>query len=411
MTTTPQQIAIADYTYELPDDRIANFPLPERDASRLLVYRQGQISETLYKNIDTVLPPGSILVFNNTKVINARMVFTKPTGGAIEIFCLEPAGAITEYTTVMNQTGSTVWKCLIGGVSKWKEGPLVKQLTIQGMPVTLEARLEATLTDAWQVRFSWEPAQLSFAEIIMAAGDVPLPPYIKRQVTAGDDERYQTIFAQWEGSVAAPTAGLHFTEAIFAKLTQQGIGREFVTLHVGAGTFKPVKAALMQEHVMHAEWIDVTTETISSLITALPRGIVAVGTTSLRTLESLYWMGTKALLQPDCRSLHLSQWDVYETPLKDANPSATAALTALLQWLQRNNLNRLFAQTQLLIAPGYTFRMVKALVTNFHQPKSTLLLLVAAAVGNNWRDIYQYALDNGFRFLSYGDGSLLYMNE
>lgn len=409
MTTNPQQIAIADYTYELPNDRIAHFPLPERDASKLLVYRNGQITETLYQSIDTQLPEGCLLVFNNTKVINARMVFTKSTGGAIEIFCLEPAGPITEYTTVMNQKGSAAWHCLIGGIGKWKGGALEKRLQVQGQDVLLQARLAAKLPDAWEVQFSWEPAHLSFAEIIAAAGDVPLPPYIKRSTTTADDERYQTIFAQWEGSVAAPTAGLHFTERIFDKLAQRNIERQFVTLHVGAGTFKPVKAATMQEHIMHAEWIDVPASTIASLITALPRGIVAVGTTSLRTLESLYWMGAKVWLQPDIAQLQLEQWDVYQAPLNQRQPSPVEALTALLGWLQQRNLDRLFTQTQLLIAPGYTFRMVKGLVTNFHQPQSTLLLLVAAAIGEDWRNVYQYALENDFRFLSYGDGSLLWV--
>lgn len=409
MTTTPQQIAITDYTYELPNDRIAHFPLPERDASKLLVYRNGQITESIYQQIAGELPEGCVLVFNNTKVINARMVFTKPTGGAIEIFCLEPAGAITEYTTVMNQKGSAAWQCLIGGIGKWKGGPLEKRLQVQGQTVLLQARLAAKLPDAWEVQFSWEPAHLSFAEIILAAGDVPLPPYIKRSATLTDDERYQTIFAQWEGSVAAPTAGLHFTEGIFEKLAQRNIDRAFVTLHVGAGTFKPVKAATMQEHIMHAEWIDVPASTIASLMTALHRGIVAVGTTSLRTLESLYWMGAKVWLQPDLPQLQLQQWDVYQAPLNTAAPSPEEALTALLHWLQRNHLDRLFTQTQLLIAPGYTFKMVKGLVTNFHQPQSTLLLLVAAAIGDDWRKVYQYALENDFRFLSYGDGSLLWV--
>jgi S-adenosylmethionine:tRNA ribosyltransferase-isomerase len=407
--THPQDIAIADYTYSLPDDRIAAFPLPERDASRLLVYKKGRITETVYRHIAQALPPGSLLVFNNTRVINARLMFTKPTGGVVEVFCLEPAGPITEYATVMAQTGSAVWNCMVGGISKWKEGPLVKTLDIQGLPVTLEAWLDNREADACRIRFSWQPALLSFAEIMAAAGDVPLPPYIKRKAMGSDNERYQTIFAEEQGSVAAPTAGLHFTEAIFEQLTLRNIERDFVTLHVGAGTFRPVKAERMEDHAMHAEWIDVAADTIARLAQAPVGHLVAVGTTSLRTLESLYWFGVKALLQPSAAALQLGQWDVYGEPLAGSNFSVAEALGALLQWLQQRELPRLFTQTSLLIAPGYRFRMANALVTNFHQPQSTLLLLVAAAVGEDWRRIYQYALDNGFRFLSYGDGSLLMM--
>jgi S-adenosylmethionine:tRNA ribosyltransferase-isomerase len=407
--TPPQQIAIADFTYTLPDDRIAAFPLPERDASRLLVYQQGQISETLYRHIDTVLPPGCLLVCNNTKVINARLAFVKPTGGVVEVFCLEPMGAVAEYTTVMQQRGSAIWKCMVGGVGKWKSGPLAKTLALPGGEAVLEARLEAQLPDAYQVAFSWQPAHLSFAEILLAAGDVPLPPYIKRRAQGSDSERYQTVFAQWEGSVAAPTAGLHFTEAIFEKLAAKQIDREFVTLHVGAGTFKPVKAAQMEGHLMHAEWMEVSVAGVERLAAAgCP---VAVGTTSLRTMESLYWLGAKALLQPGLATLQLGQWDVYGAPLANADVHVAEALGALAQWLRNKNLDKLFTQTQLLIAPGYRFRVAKALITNFHQPQSTLLLLVAAAVGQDWRRIYQYALENGFRFLSYGDGSLLWMAD
>jgi S-adenosylmethionine:tRNA ribosyltransferase-isomerase len=406
-----KNIQIGDYTYTLPDERIAAFPLEERDASKLLVYRDGSISESVYSNIDAFLPGGSLLVFNNTRVINARVLFKKDTGGIVEIFCLEPGGHISEYNIVMNETGSSVWKCMIGGASKWKEGPLVRQLNVQGTPVTLEVRLTEKLADAYKAAFSWQPAHFSFAEIIQAAGDVPLPPYIKRETTGSDAERYQTIYAQWEGSVAAPTAGLHFTSHIFEKLAQKNIGHAFITLHVGAGTFKPVKAATMQGHLMHAEWIDVSREAISSIAAQVQNGIIAVGTTSLRTLESLYWLGAKASLQPEAEALQLAQWDVYEAPLSNTTLTAAAALAALLQWMEKKKLASLFTQTQLLIMPGYRFRVITALVTNFHQPQSTLLLLVAAAVGGDWQRIYDYALNNHFRFLSYGDGSLLFLPQ
>jgi S-adenosylmethionine:tRNA ribosyltransferase-isomerase len=407
----PQNIQISDYTYHLPDERIAAFPLPERDASKLLVYREGTITASVYKEIDTFLPEGCLLVFNNTRVINARILFQKATGGTIEIFCLEPGGATSEYSTVMSQAGSSTWKCMIGGASKWKEGPLTKQLTIHATPVTLEVRLLEKLADAYKAEFSWQPAHFSFAEVIAAAGDVPLPPYIKRETTINDTERYQTIYAQWEGSVAAPTAGLHFTSDVFEKLALKNISHEFITLHVGAGTFKPVKASTMQGHLMHAEWIDVSAAAISNIIQKLKDGIIAVGTTSLRTLESLYWLGVKAHQQPDAASLQLLQWDVYEPPLSNTTLTAAEALQALLQWMQQQNMAALFTQTQLLITPGYRFRMVVAIITNFHQPQSTLLLLVAAAVGHNWRSIYNYALNNDFRFLSYGDGSLLFIEQ
>jgi S-adenosylmethionine:tRNA ribosyltransferase-isomerase len=405
----PQNIQINDYTYNLPNERIAAFPLPDRDASKLLVYSEGAITESVYKDIDAFLPEGSLLVFNNTRVINARILFQKNTGGIVEIFCLEPGGDIQEYSTVMSQAGSSTWKCMIGGASKWKEGALAKQLKIQDAEVTLEVKLVEKLADAYKAEFSWQPAHFSFAEIIQAAGDVPLPPYIKRETTGSDTERYQTIYAQWEGSVAAPTAGLHFTSNVFEKLAQKNINHQFITLHVGAGTFKPVKAATMQGHLMHAEWIDVSAVTISNLINNIASAIIAVGTTSLRTLESLYWLGVKAHLQPDSAALQLAQWDVYEAPLSSTNLTATEALQALLQWMQQRNMAALFTQTQLLITPGYRFRVVMAIITNFHQPQSTLLLLVAAAVGPGWRSIYNYALNNNFRFLSYGDGSLLFI--
>ena len=402
--TDPKNISILDFTYELPAERIALHPLAERDASKLLVYKNGNIQQDIYKNMDTHLPSDSLLIFNNTKVIKARILFTKPSGGVIEIFLLEPFQA--DYTSTLSATKKTIWKCMIGGVSKWKEGEL--ELKIKN--VELKIVLKEKLTDAYVIEFNWD-GDNSFAAVLEQCGDIPLPPYIKRKTEAADTDRYQTIYAADEGSVAAPTAGLHFTKAVFKSLAKKNIETDFVTLHVGAGTFKPVKAATMQEHEMHAEWIDVTAEMIKNLITQLNKTIVAIGTTSLRTLESLYWMGVKANLQPAIKQLSINQWEVYEAPLTNCNITPTAALSALLNWMKENNRENLFTQSQILIAPGYTFKIANAIVTNFHQPQSTLLLLVAAAIGDEWRKIYDHALEHDFRFLSYGDGSLLFINQ
>jgi S-adenosylmethionine:tRNA ribosyltransferase-isomerase len=404
----PKNISIIDYTYHLPNERIASSPLPERDSSKLLIYKDGVIKEDIYKNIADHIPEKSLLVFNNTKVIQARILFQKQTGGVIEIFCLEPYEAMNEYSTIMNKKGNVRWKCMIGGASKWKDGNLAKK--IQKENGELKATLVQKLSDAYVVELSWQPANLSFAEILEMSGDMPLPPYIKRKAEQSDKERYQTIYAKYDGSVAAPTAGLHFTENIFTSLNEKNISKAYVTLHVGAGTFKPVKAALMEGHEMHAEWIEVNTETIQQLIDNSIHTIIAVGTTSLRTIESLYWMGVKTMLFPGIKMEHLSilQWDVYETPLSAVNFSAATALTALLNHMKENNLQRIITSTQILISPGYQYKVAKGIITNFHQPQSTLLLLVAAVVGNDWKKIYQYALENDFRFLSYGDGSLLF---
>jgi S-adenosylmethionine:tRNA ribosyltransferase-isomerase len=408
--TTPKNISIKDFTYELPGEKIALRPLAQRDAAKLLVCKDGIISEDIYKNIDRHLPANSLLIFNNTKVIKARIRFQKQTGGIIEIFCLEPYEAISEYSMIMNKRESVKWKCMIGGAGKWKDGELEKQVAVGKRQLAIRAKLVEKLSDAYVVEFSWEPADLSFAEMIEQAGDIPLPPYIKRNAEAGDTERYQTIYAKDVGSVAAPTAGLHFTKDIFAGLAEKNIQTAFVTLHVGAGTFKPVKAATMREHEMHAEWIDVSIETIEQLLLNIDSPITAVGTTSLRTIESLYWMGIKVLLEPSLKPVRLGQWEVYEDHLVNKKITAKEALGELQAWMKKNDLTRLFTQTQILIAPGYQFKIVNALVTNFHQPQSTLLLLIAAAVGNDWKKIYDHALQHDFRFLSYGDGCLLFIN-
>lgn len=408
--TDPRKISILDFTYDLPDEKIALHPLTERDSSKLLIYKDGNISEDTYSNIASYIPEKSLLVFNNSKVINARLRFKKSSGGIIEIFCLEPYELINEYSSSMNRKGHVKWKCMIGGASKWKEKELSRKITINNEEIIITAVLVEKLPDAYVVALSWTPASYSFAEVIAVAGDVPLPPYIKREADITDTSRYQTIYAKYDGSVAAPTAGLHFTEAVFSKLAAKEISHAYVTLHVGAGTFKPVKAETMQDHEMHAEWIDVDMETIRKLLTNEGK-VIAVGTTSLRTIETLYWLGVKSILDAAADTLTLQQWDVYEEPLLASNYTATEALHALLGWMETRKLQRIFTQTQLLIATGYKFRIAKALVTNFHQPQSTLLLLVAAAVGEDWRKVYDYALGNNFRFLSYGDGNLLFINH
>ncbi|HPH84273.1 MAG TPA: S-adenosylmethionine:tRNA ribosyltransferase-isomerase, partial [Ferruginibacter sp.] len=300
----PRHIAIADYNYALPEEKIALHPLPQRDASRLLIYRDGNISEDIYRNIANHIPAESLLVFNNSKVINARIRFVKQTGGAIEIFCLEPHEANNEYSSIMNRKGEVSWKCFVGGAAKWKEPALIKNIRLQGEEVILTATITEKIQDAYIIHFSWTPATYTFAEIVESAGDIPLPPYIKRNSDIEDKSRYQTIYALEQGSVAAPTAGLHFTESIFDQLALKNIDKEYVTLHVGAGTFKPVKADKLQEHEMHAEWIDVTLSSIQKLIET-EKDIIAVGTTSARTLESLYWLGVKALINPGMKTAEL----------------------------------------------------------------------------------------------------------
>lgn len=405
----PKDLSVHDFTYELPEHKIARYPLAERDSSRLLIYKDGVISEDIYKNIHHHFSPGSLLLFNNTKVVAARLLFQKPTGAVVEIFCLEPPPQYADMTTAMTQKGRVTWICLIGGASKWKPGQLLeKQLALNGQEILLQARYLGKEKDSFAIELSWTPDALSFAEVLQVAGNIPLPPYIKRTVEQTDSERYQTIYADAEGSVAAPTAGLHFTDAIFDQLTRKQIHREYVTLHVGAGTFKPVKSDTMSGHPMHAEFIDVSTSTIECILQYLDKQITVVGTTSLRTIESLYWLGVKTTRQPGVplEDLVVHQWDPYE--LNGITVSAKTALESLLRYLQARKMDRIITKTSLLIAPGYTFQIPRALVTNFHQPQSTLLLLVAAFVGPHWRKIYTHALENDFRFLSYGDGCLLF---
>ncbi len=399
----PKNIQIRDFTYDLPDKKIAKYPLAERDLSKLLIYRDEKIEENIYRNISEYIPENSLLIFNNTKVIQARLFFQNSTGAKIEIFCLEPAEENAEMASVMSRKKSVRWNCLVGKASKWKE----KILEHKTDSFNLTAEIVERTSDAFVIEFTWTPEELSFAEILDRTGMMPIPPYLKRVCEEIDLIRYQTVYAKHEGSVAAPTAGLHFTESIFEKLKAKNISKAEVTLHVGAGTFKPVKSETMQEHEMHAEVIDVNTETIQHVLDSLQHNIVAVGTTSLRTIESLYWMGVKAKLtiESSLEELEIKQWDVYEL---NGNETPANAIHSLLTWMKKNDLTRLTCKTQIMIAPPYQLKIATALVTNFHQPNSTLLLLVAAVVGDNWKKIYTHALENNFRFLSYGDGSLLF---
>ncbi|MGL6266708.1 MAG: S-adenosylmethionine:tRNA ribosyltransferase-isomerase, partial [Chitinophagaceae bacterium] len=343
-----------------------------------------------------------------TRVLEARIIFTKPGGGNIEIFTLEPAGIFKDMSAALQQTATVDWKCLVGGASKWKQNYIPEKIihTDKGT-VTLRAVIRERLTDSFVIRFSWTPLELTFPEILHLAGQVPLPPYIKRIAEESDTLRYQTVYAREAGSVAAPTAGLHFTEKIFREFEAKKINAAFVTLHVGAGTFKPVKAEKISGHEMHGEYLEVNTETIHQLAEHIGP-IYAVGTTSLRTMESLYWMGVKIGLNKNIKpsELPVSQWEVYEFSTA-INISRKESMKNLLSWINENNINRLISHTQILIAPGYRFRMITGLITNFHQPQSTLLLLIAAITGPAWKDIYAYALENNFRFLSYGDGCML----
>lgn len=404
----PREISILDFTYTLPEDRIAYRPLEERDRSRLLVYKSGSFEEDIYRNIANHLPGGSLLAFNNTRVVEARIIFTKPTGGQIEIFCLEPDDRYPDITSAMLEKGKVYWNCLIGGASKWKSGQV---LTREFPGGRLEARFIEKRSDSFIIELSWEPKEMAFAEVLHAAGLIPLPPYIKRKAEDEDLERYQTIYAQHDGSVAAPTAGLHFTQHIFEELKIKNITPVYVTLHVGAGTFKPVKAATMEGHDMHAEFIDVSASLLQNLLDRVNDPIVAVGTTSLRTLESLYWIAADLHTNKRIIDQHyeLDQWFAWDNASIDM--SRKEALTLLLSYMENHNLERLITRTRLLVMPGYHFKMVDALVTNFHQPQSTLLLLVAAFIGEDWRKLYEHALSNDFRFLSYGDGCLLFRNS
>lgn len=401
-----KHIQIKDFNYNLPDERIAKFPLAKRDNSKLLLYRHGEVTEDVFHNIAQYLPKGALMVFNNTKVIQARLHFRKETGALIEVFLLEPYMP-ADYEQMFQTTGHCSWLCMIGNLKKWKEGSLKRTFDVKGKEVTLVAERKEDVHKSYRVDFSWDASDVSWAELLDAVGELPIPPYLNRETQESDKTTYQTVYSKIKGSVAAPTAGLHFTPEVLADIDRHGIDREELTLHVGAGTFKPVKSEEIQDHEMHTEYICVHRQTLEKLIRHEAKAI-AVGTTSVRTLESLYYIGVKLEKTLDLseEELHVRQWEPYEnavakpiTPLK--------AIENILAYLDKHGLSALHASTQIIIAPGYEYNIVKMLVTNFHQPQSTLLLLVSAFVHGDWHKIYDYALAHDFRFLSYGDSSLL----
>lgn len=415
-----KHIHISDYNYDLPDSRIAKFPVSPRDTSKLLVYRHGEISDDIFYNIPKYLPQKSLMVFNNTKVIQARMHFRKETGALIEVFLMEPA-APTDYELMFQTRGECSWLCMVGNLKKWKEGSLVRNFDVAGSTINFKATMRRDIIDAksggtnYWVDFAWDNPLVSFAEILDAVGELPIPPYLNRETQDSDKTTYQTVYSKIKGSVAAPTAGLHFTDKVLAAIDAAGVRREELTLHVGAGTFKPVKSEEIDGHTMHTEYVCVRRDTLQTLLD-YDCCAIAVGTTSVRTLESLYYMGVKLEANPDAaeEDLHVCQWEPYEkadgTPV-DGNLidgiTPQKAISNIIAWLDKNNLKTLHSSTQIIIAPGYEYKIVKVLVTNFHQPQSTLLLLVSAFLKGDWRNVYDYALSHDFRFLSYGDSSIL----
>lgn len=447
------KLAIQDFDYPLPDAKIAYSPAADRAGSKLLVWDKALIAESNYSNITEFIPSNATLVFNNSKVIAARILFDKSStkntsaensnanntnitsanvsdtneiksSSVIEIFCLEPIEKYTPVLLAMQATRKVTWNCLVGGAKKWKEDVLLKQVLINNDAILFTAKKISNTDGKFVIEFSWDHPNLTFSEILMAIGQIPLPPYIQRKASEEDKDRYQTTYAIEEGSVAAPTAGLHFSKEVFDSLIKKNIHQKYLTLHVGAGTFMPVKSDTIDEHTMHAEFIEVEIDLIhflhdhasNVLINKIHKPIIAVGTTSLRSIESTYWLGVKIYIHKQMQgkninaaNLHLGQWEAYE--LAEQNISVKDAMSALLNWLQENNLSKLIAKTQLMITPGYTFKICKALITNFHQPKSTLLLIIAAITGEKWRRVYQHALDNNYRFLSYGDGCLFWMPD
>lgn len=399
-----KHIKISEFNYPLPDERIAKFPLSTRDESKLLVYRHGEVSEDRFTSLPSYLEPGEMMVFNNTKVIQARLHFRKETGALIEVFCLEPIQP-NDYVLSFQQTRQCSWLCMVGNLKKWKEGTLKREVEVKGRTITLSAtRGECRGTSHW-IDFAWDDETLTFADVLEAVGELPIPPYLNRETQESDKQTYQTVYSKIKGSVAAPTAGLHFTERVLKSLDEHGIDREELTLHVGAGTFKPVKSEEIEGHEMHTEYISVNRRTIEKLI-AHGGKTIAVGTTSVRTLESLYYIGVLIHQNPEANQeeLHVKQWMPYEP-----HPMLTPveSLQGILSYLERHGMEALHTSTQIIIAPGYEYKIVKKIVTNFHQPQSTLLLLVSAFVKGDWKKIYDYALSHDFRFLSYGDSSLL----
>ena len=405
---------IADFNYPLPDERIAKYPLPERDHSKLLIYRDGAVSEDHFYNVGEYINPSALLIYNNTRVIQARLEFYKTTGARIEVFCLEPLTPHDYQLSLSSTTGCT-WKCMVGNAKKWHDEPVTLTINRSSSAITLRAYKEAQMGNTFAVRFEWDGDNISFAEILDAAGELPIPPYLNRKTEASDLKTYQTVYSRIKGSVAAPTAGLHFTESVLADLHRRGIETDELTLHVGAGTFLPVKTADANEHTMHTEIIAVPRETIAHILVKLG-SIVAVGTTSMRTLESLYFIGCQLRNAEmseyrNIDSIHVDQFEPYENDSQhsalSSRLSTAEALQSILDYLDATHQQTLHAETQIMIKPGYTFHVVDQLITNFHQPQSTLLLLVSAFVGGDWHTIYDYALSHDFRFLSYGDSSIL----
>lgn len=401
-----REIKIEDFNYELPDERIAKFPLSQRDHSKLLLFKDGKLGEDAFYNLPNYLPSGSIMVFNNTRVIQARLHFRKTTGALIEVFLLEPY-IPADYERIFLQKKSCFWLCMIGNLKKWKGETLVREIKIGDKTVVLKAEKgEKEESSQYEnVCFSWDCEDYSFSEILEAVGELPIPPYLNRETEESDKTTYQTVYGKIKGSVAAPTAGLHFSDDVLKVLDDKGIVRQEVTLHVGAGTFKPVKSAEIGGHEMHTEYICVKREVLESIV-AHDAEVVAVGTTSVRTIESLYFIGSKLAENPEIpeEQLHVNQWEPYE---KSHTVSPKDALQNIIDYLDRNNLSSLHTSTQIIIAPGYEYKYVRRLITNFHQPQSTLLLLVSAFLKGHWREVYDYALSHDFRFLSYGDSSLL----
>ena len=407
MKEDPKHIRISEFNYPLPEERIAKFPLPGRDQSKLLLYRHGEVTEDIFTSLPDYLPANSLMIFNNTKVIQARLHFHKETGALIEVFCLEPIQP-NDYALNFQQTEHAAWLCMIGNLKKWKEGALKREITVKGKPLTLTAERGACHGTSHWVDFRWNNPEITFADILEVFGELPIPPYLNRETQESDKETYQTVYSKIKGSVAAPTAGLHFTPRVLDALREKGVALEELTLHVGAGTFKPVKSEEIEGHEMHTEYISVNRSTLEKLVAHEGKAI-AVGTTSVRTLESLYHIGVTLLHNPNAteEDLHVKQWQPYETALETAATPAVDALQAIIAYLDRHHMETLHSSTQIIIAPGYEYRIVKAMVTNFHQPQSTLLLLVSAFLHGDWRKIYDYALAHDFRFLSYGDSSLL----
>lgn len=405
--TDPLKIRIEDYRYELPDDRIAQFPLEQRDSSKLLIYREGKITDDTFTNLGHYLSADSALVFNDTRVIRARILFEKSTGSKIEIFCLEPVEPAREIQSAFNLPSGVVWTCLIGNLKRWKQGILEREITagLQRVRLTAE-RIHDEEDGSFRVMFRWSPPEIPFSQVLEAAGQVPLPPYIHRNPEQSDSSRYQTIYARYDGSVAAPTAGLHFTDKLTSSLRNKGISLLKLTLHVGIGTFKPVTAPLISGHEMHQEHFIIPVETIRRLYHQYGSPIIAVGTTSARTLESLYWFGVRLYHEKELKDHHLSQWEPYSSRLEACDPPK--ALEAVLSYLEARKLGYFAGATSLIIVPGYQFRMIGGLITNFHIPGSTLLLLISALIGDDWTRVYNHALEHDYRFLSYGDSCLFF---